>query len=312
MTADLDLLTDIEGGTVALGDIGEHPHGRDVGHRIGRRRIAGLHQKPGCRIARRDAAGRSDSARPGSGRPGARRRCVSISASVLPKMRTASRAARRLPSAVCWSETACSRSFCETARVSIELLEALQIAGGQLQHAGGRDQGRVGLQQVRAVDGEQGLALFHLVADLGEQPDDPSLIGREDLDRHFLVEVDAADRGLLDRKVVLSDRLDLDGRQLRVGQVDAIGRGRTPGSARGSRISLLGIGIPRSHCLIPNQAGRRNTRSRRRRRLSGPPPQGLRSRKNSACGRNPWLKDVAAVESSESCHHGHHTARGPL
>jgi hypothetical protein len=41
----------------------------------------------------------------------------SMSASVLPNMRTASRAARRLPSAVCWSEAACSTSCCETARV---------------------------------------------------------------------------------------------------------------------------------------------------------------------------------------------------
>jgi hypothetical protein len=92
----------------------------------------------------------------------------------------------------------------------IEFSEALQIAGQQVQHAGRGDQVGVGGEQVRAVDGEQGLPLFHLIADLGERVDDLALIRREDLDRHLLVEVDAADRGLLDRKIVFSDRPDLD------------------------------------------------------------------------------------------------------
>jgi hypothetical protein len=43
---------------------------------------------------------------------------LSTSESVLPKIRTASRPARSAPSAVCWSEIACSKSFCETARLS--------------------------------------------------------------------------------------------------------------------------------------------------------------------------------------------------
>ena len=51
MTRDLDLLADAEGRAVALGDIGEHPHGRDVGDRIGRRRIARLDQQvPGAAL----------------------------------------------------------------------------------------------------------------------------------------------------------------------------------------------------------------------------------------------------------------------
>jgi hypothetical protein len=54
--------------------------------------------------------------------------------------------------------------------------------------------------KVRAVDGEQGLALLHLVADPGVQIEDLALIRGEDLDRHLLVEVDAADGVFLDRK----------------------------------------------------------------------------------------------------------------
>jgi hypothetical protein len=46
--------------------------------------------------------------------------------------------------------------------------------------------------------------LGHVIAHLRKQPDDPALIGRENLDRHVLVEIDAADRLLLDRKLALS------------------------------------------------------------------------------------------------------------
>ena len=107
------------------------------------------------------------------------------------------------------------RPSAKTARARKQHLQAVEIAVGQFEHAGRRNQGRGRLEEVRAVDGEQGLALLHLVADLGEQPDDPSLIRGEDLGQHFFVEVDAADRGLLDRKIALADRLDLDEFQLR-------------------------------------------------------------------------------------------------
>ena len=160
----------------------------------------------------------------------------SISASVLPKMRTASRAARSAPSAVCWSETACSRSFWEIARVSNSDLQARQVAVGELQDACRRDQGRAGLQQVGAVDGEQELALLDLVADLGEQPDDPSLVGGEDLGQQLLVEIDAADRALLDGKVTLLDRCDLDGFELGLRKLDAVGGRRRIGAPLGRRI----------------------------------------------------------------------------
>jgi len=92
----------------------------------------------------------------------------------------------------------------------VELAQARQVPGGELQDAGGGNQCRLGLQQIGAVDGEQGLALSHVIADLGEQGDDPPRIGREHLQRHVLVEIDAADRFLLDRKLALADRLDLD------------------------------------------------------------------------------------------------------
>ena len=51
-----------------------------------------------------------------------------------------------------------------------------------------------GLDQIGAVDREQGLAFLHVVADLGEQADDPPLIRREHLGRHVLIEIDRADR----------------------------------------------------------------------------------------------------------------------
>jgi hypothetical protein len=113
------------------------------------------------------------------------------------------------------------------------LLEARQVAGGQLQHARRCDQVRLGRQQVGAVDGVQGLALLHVIADLGQQADDPALIGREHLQRHVLIEVDAADGLLLDRKLVLSDRLDLHRSQLRIRQVQG---GRITDARGGSSV----------------------------------------------------------------------------
>ena len=130
----------------------------------------------------------------------------------------------------------------------IEFAQARQIAGGQFQHAGGGDQGRFGLQQIGAVDGEQRLALLHVVADLGKQRDDAALIGREHLRRHVLVEIDAADRLLLDREIALFDRLDLDRSKLRIRQIDAVALRRRlvrrlaglGAGVRGGRVDLGG------------------------------------------------------------------------
>ena len=107
---DFYLLSDAKRRTVGFGDIGQHPHGIDVGDRVGRRRIARLHQQTRRRIARRDpAVDRTWHNKRRVGRHG-RRQCDLSRRPILPKMRTASRAARKLPSAVCWSEIACSRS----------------------------------------------------------------------------------------------------------------------------------------------------------------------------------------------------------
>ena len=51
---DLHLLADAKRRTVGFGDFGQHPHGVDIGDGERRRRIAGLHEQPGRRIARRD------------------------------------------------------------------------------------------------------------------------------------------------------------------------------------------------------------------------------------------------------------------
>ena len=112
----------------------------------------------------------------------------SISASVLPKMRTASRAARRLPSAVCWSEVAWSTSFCATAARLVEARAAApEFAWSEFEHAGRGDQGGFGLQQIGAVDGEQRLALLHVIADIeANRAMILPWIGREHLHRHVL------------------------------------------------------------------------------------------------------------------------------
>src|SRR5262249_7863020 len=104
----------------------------------------------------------------------------------------------------------------------VQLLETRQRASGEIQHAVRGDQGRFGLEEVRAVDREQGLPLLHVITYLGEQTNDSPRIGREYLRRHLLIEVDAADRFFFDRKLAFSGRLDLDRRELSIGQIYAL------------------------------------------------------------------------------------------
>ena len=101
---------------------------------------------------------------------------------------------------------------------------------------------RLSLQQIRAVDCEQRLALLHIVPNRGIKGDDPPLVGREHLRRHVLVEIDAPDRFFLDRERTLCDRLDFDCGELRIRQINtiaiALGRRRP--------IALLGVGDRRT------------------------------------------------------------------
>ena len=106
----------------------------------------------------------------------------------------------------------------------VELAQPGKIPGRELQHPRGGDQGRLCLQEIGAVDREQRLPLLHVIADLAKETDDPALIGGKHLDRHFLIEIDAADRLLLDRKLPLAGRLDLDRSELRIREIDG---GRT-------------------------------------------------------------------------------------
>ena len=202
---------------------------------IRRRRVARLHQQTGRRIARGDPAG--DRARHDERRVGDAIGDDAVDVGV-GLAEQAHRVTRRAQIAlggllvrgrllhVVLRHRACR----------VETAQAVQILAVEFQYAGSGDQGRLGLQQVGAVDGEQRLAFFHVVAHLGEQRDDPALIGREDLHRHVLIEVDAADRLLLDGKVALLDRCDLDRIELRIGQVHAVGtrtgRARRVGIAR--------------------------------------------------------------------------------
>src|SRR5208283_3627133 len=50
-------LPDVDVLDVALGDVGQHPHGHHIGDGIWGGNIAGLYQEPRLRHARRDAAG---------------------------------------------------------------------------------------------------------------------------------------------------------------------------------------------------------------------------------------------------------------
>ena len=70
------------------------------------------------------------------------------------------------------------------------------------------------LQQIGAVDGEQRLPRFDVVPNRGIKRDDPPLVGGENLHRHVLIEIDTADRFLLDRKSTLFNRLDFDRSEL--------------------------------------------------------------------------------------------------
>ena len=51
----------------------------------------------------------------------------------------------------------------------MEFGEAREIARRQFQNAGRGDQSRFRLQQIGAVDGEEGLPLFHVIADRSEE-----------------------------------------------------------------------------------------------------------------------------------------------
>ena len=104
----------------------------------------------------------------------------------------------------------------------VQFGEAREIARGQFQYARGGDQGRFRLQQVGAIDGEEGLSFLHVVAERGKEPDDTALVGREHLHGHVLVEIDTADRLFLDREFALLKRHDLHGVELRVRKLDAV------------------------------------------------------------------------------------------
>ncbi len=97
-----------------------------------------------------------------------------------------------------------------------------EILAVQFQHARGRDQSQLRLEQIGAVDGEQRLPFFDVVTDRGEQRNDAALIGRENLDRQFFIEVDTADGLFFDREAALLGRLDFYGVELGVQQIDAV------------------------------------------------------------------------------------------
>jgi hypothetical protein len=164
----------MEGGDVAFGDIRQHPHGRDVGHRIRSRRIARLDKKTGCRVSRRDATRNRT--------PHDQRRIglailddhIDLGIGLAENAHGIARRTQRTLGGLLVGNSLFQVLLRDCSRL-IKLLEARQIAGGQIQYALRGNQVRVGREQVRAVDGKQSLALLHLVADPGEQIDDLAL-----------------------------------------------------------------------------------------------------------------------------------------
>jgi hypothetical protein len=207
---------------VALGNVRQHPHGGDIGDGIRGRCIARLDQEAGCRIARRDAArnrARHDQSRIGHAFG---HDLVHLPFALAEDPHGVARRPKVTFCGLLIGNRLLQIVLRNRARL-VELLEALQIAGGQIQHAGCGDQVRVGREQVGTVDGEQGLALLDFIADFGEQVHDFALIGREHLDGELFVEVDAAHCHPLDRENMFSDRLDLNRGELLVVELNALG-----------------------------------------------------------------------------------------
>ena len=119
-----------------------------------------------------------------------------------------------------------------------ERLLAVQDAGRHQQDPVRGDQCGLRLQQVGTVDGKEDLILFHIVADLGEQPIDSSLIIGEDLDRHVLVVIDIPYRAFLDCEQAFADGLDLDRSNLLLGEVHGVGGSRFTLDLGRSRFTL--------------------------------------------------------------------------
>ena len=99
----------------------------------------------------------------------------------------------------------------------IEHFEARQSMGRQIQYTSRSYQGGLSLHQVGAVDRKERLTLLDFVTDLAEQPVDFSLILREDLKGHVLVEVYTSNSAFLDREHMVANGLDLDRIALRLG-----------------------------------------------------------------------------------------------
>jgi len=117
---------------------------------------------------------------------------------------------------------------------------AVQRTSRQLQDAVRGDQCGLHLQQVGTINGKERLILFHIVADLGEQPDDASLIIGEDLDRHVLVVIDVPNRTLLYLEQMFAGRLDLDRGNLLLREFHGVGRERVCLRLRGIRFVAFG------------------------------------------------------------------------
>ena len=209
-------------GLSALGDIRQHPHGVDVGDRVGRRRVAGLHEQPGRRVARRDPAG--DRARHDQRRVGAAvgDDLVDLGIGLAEEAHRIARGPQlafggllvgdRLLEIVLRHRLASYRARAGAPDCGWSVPARLPPRSRSTSACS-----RSGLSMVNSV-----CPFFTSSPTSAEQRDDPPLIGREDLHRQLLVEIDAADRLLLDRKLALLDRRDLDRGELRIRQIHAV------------------------------------------------------------------------------------------
>jgi len=92
----------------------------------------------------------------------------------------------------------------------------------QFEHAGGGEQVRFSLQQIRAIDRKQDVALLDLIPEIVKRSEDFARILGKYLDQHVLVEVDGADGALQHIKIAPFDRPDLERSGLLFGQFDGL------------------------------------------------------------------------------------------
>ena len=237
--ADLDVLADAVGRRVGLDDVGDHPHRREIGHRVGRGRIAGLDVETGRGVARDDLARRSGCGTISDGID------LAIGDDLVDLVVGLAEDAHRIPRGL----AVAFRGLLVGGRLIDVFLRAaagLQKLPDARQRCGFCSSSTpAAASSVDSACSRSGLsmvnsdvALLDVVADVEEGVDDLAGIWREHLDQHILVEVDRADRLLDDAEGARLGGQDLERVGLLVGHGD--GLLRDVDIAGGCRLRRLG------------------------------------------------------------------------